>query len=599
MPSSLRIAALVLLAIAVAALPLFEHGFIVTLMNYIGIYTLITLGLVLLTGCGGITSFGQAAFVGLGAYATAYLSTAAGLSPWVGLLAGIVITSLVALVLGYITLHLGGHYLPLTTIAWGMAIYYSFGNFQFLGSHGGIGDIPPISLFGYSFDEPQKLYYIIWIFCGIALLGAANLLKSRQGRAIRALRGGKGMSESLGIDVFWVRLCVFIFAAALAGIAGWLYAHMTRFVSPAPFGLNAGIEYLLMAVLGGAGTIAGAVVGAASVALLKNWLQGIPQWIEATIPGIPTTNSAVFEIVVFGCLFILLLHKSRNGIVPLVRQYLPQPIQAAPAAAASVATLPKKQAPASGAPLLQIDGLTKRFGGLVAVDNVSFEVRAGTITALIGPNGAGKSTTFNLITGALPASAGKVTFAGRELSGIKPYEVVSLGMARTFQHVKLRPTMTLLENVMLGTYRRTQAGFIAGALRLDRAEEGAVYAEAMRELERVGLADKAYELAGNLALGQQRVLEVARALAAGPLLIMLDEPAAGLRSLEKQALSSLLRSLRADGMTILLVEHDMDFVMSLADRVVVLDFGKKLAEGGPAEIQANAAVQEAYLGSVE
>lgn len=590
MPSRIRIALLVLLAVAVALLPLLQHGFIVTLMNYIGIYTLITLGLVLLTGCGGITSFGQAAFVGLGAYATAYLSTAGGLSPWVGLLAGLAITSVVALILGYITLHLGGHYLPLTTIAWGMAIYYSFGNFQFLGAHGGIGDIPPVSLLGYRFDEPQKLYYIIWLFCGLALLGAANLLKSRQGRAIRALRGGKGMSESLGIDVFWVRLCVFVFAAALAGIAGWLYAHMTRFVSPAPFGLNAGIEYLLMAVLGGAGTIAGAVVGAASVALLKNWLQDL-------LPHL-STNAANLEIVVFGCLFILLLHRSRSGIVPLVRQYLPPPVQAAPAARSRV-ELPKKLPPDGGAPLLRIEGLTKRFGGLVAVDNVSFDVRAGTITALIGPNGAGKSTTFNLITGALPASAGKVTFAGHDLAGIKPHEVVSLGMARTFQHVKLRPTMTLLENVMLGSYRRTKAGFIAGALRLDRAEEGVVYAEAMRELERVGLADKAHELAGNLALGQQRVLEVARALAAGPLLIMLDEPAAGLRSLEKQALSTLLRSLRKDGMTILLVEHDMDFVMSLADRVVVLDFGKKLAEGVPAEIQANAAVQEAYLGSVE
>jgi branched-chain amino acid transport system permease protein len=598
MPPQIRIALLVLLAVAVAVLPLLQHGFIVTLMNYIGIYTLITLGLVLLTGCGGITSFGQAAFVGLGAYATAYLSTAVGLSPWVGLLAGLAITSVVALILGYITLHLGGHYLPLTTIAWGMAIYYSFGNFQFLGAHGGIGDIPPVSLLGYRFDEPQELYYIIWLFCGLALFGASNLLKSRQGRAIRALRGGKGMSESLGIDVFWVRLCVFVFAAALAGIAGWLYAHMTRFVSPAPFGLNAGIEYLLMAVLGGAGTIAGAVVGAASVALLKNWLQGIPQWLEANFSNVPTANSAVFEIVVFGCLFILLLHRSRSGIVPLVRQYLPQTVQAAPAAGSRI-ELPKKLPPDGGAPLLRIEGLTKRFGGLVAVDNVSFEVRAGTITALIGPNGAGKSTTFNLITGALPASAGKVTFAGHDLAGIKPHEVVSLGMARTFQHVKLRPTMTLLENVMLGSYRRTKAGFIAGALRLDRAEEGAVYAEAMRELERVGLADKAHELAGNLALGQQRVLEVARALAAGPLLIMLDEPAAGLRSLEKQALSTLLRSLRKDGMTILLVEHDMDFVMSLADRVVVLDFGRKLAEGVPAEIQANPAVQEAYLGSVE
>jgi branched-chain amino acid transport system permease protein len=286
-------------------------------------------------------------------------------------------------------------------------------------------------------------------------------------------------------------------------------------------------------------------------------------------------------------------------MVPLIRQYLPQPVQAAPAGLASAAELPKKAPPERGAALLKIDGLTKRFGGLVAVDNVSFEVKPGTITALIGPNGAGKSTTFNLITGALPATSGSVIFAGQKLAGIKPHEVVSLGMARTFQHVKLRPTMTLLENVMLGSYRRTHAGFLAGALRLDRAEEASVYREAMHELARVGLADKAYELAGNLALGQQRVLEVARALAAGPLLIMLDEPAAGLRSLEKQALAELLRTLRADGMTILLVEHDMDFVMSLADRVVVLDFGKKLAEGVPAEIQSNHAVQEAYLGSVE
>lgn len=592
MTRAFRLAAISLLALIIGAVPLLFDGFIITLLNYIGIYTLITLGLVLLTGCGGITSFGQAAFVGIGAYATAYLTTAMGWSPWMGLLVAIILTAFVALVLGYITLHLGGHYLPLTTIAWGVAIYLSFGNFQFLGSHGGIGDIPSVSLFGYVFDEPRKLYYVIWIFCGMALLAAANLLRSRQGRAIRALRGGKGMSESLGIDVFWVRLCVFVIAAALAGISGWLYAHMTRFVSPAPFDLKAGIEYLLMAVLGGAGTISGALVGAAAVALAKNWLQDL-------LPHI-TSNSANLEIVVFGCLFILLLHKSRSGIVPLVRQYLPlKPDTAPPAARPGAAGLPKFASPERGSILLRVEGMTKRFGGLVAVDDVSFEVKAGTITALIGPNGAGKSTSFNLITGALKLTSGRVTFAGHDLAGIKPHEVVSLGMARTFQHVKLRPTMTLLENVMLGCYQRTRSGFIAGALKLDGAEERAVYDEAMHELARVGLVDKAHELAGNLALGQQRVLEVARALAAAPLLIMLDEPAAGLRSREKKALADLLRGLRADGKSILLVEHDMDFVMSLADRVIVLDFGKKLAEGAPAEIQTNPAVQEAYLGSVE
>jgi branched-chain amino acid transport system permease protein len=249
--------------------------------------------------------------------------------------------------------------------------------------------------------------------------------------------------------------------------------------------------------------------------------------------------------------------------------------------------------------LLAVEGLTKKFGGLVAVDNVSFSLRAGEILALIGPNGAGKTTSFNLITGALAASAGKMTFAGRDLSGVKPHQVAALGMARTFQHVKLRPMMPVIENVMLGCYGRTRTGFATGALKLDRAEEAAVRAQALHELHRVGLADKAGEPAGNLALGQQRLVEVARALAAAPVLIMLDEPAAGLRSLEKQALAALLRQLRADGMTVLLVEHDMEFVMGLADRVVVLDFGRKLAEGVPTEIQANPAVQEAYLGGVQ
>jgi branched-chain amino acid transport system permease protein len=341
----LRPIAIGLFAAAIAVIPLLFSGFIITLLNYIGIYTLITLGLVLLTGCGGITSFGQAAFVGIGAYVTAYLTTAMGWSPWIGLVVAVVLTTFVALVLGFITLHLGGHYLPLTTIAWGVAIYLSFGNFQFLGAHGGIGDIPAISLFGYAFDEPDKLYYIIWIFCGAALLAAANLLRSRQGRAIRALRGGQAMSESLGINVFWVRLCVFIMAAALAGIAGWLYAHMTRFVSPAPFDLKAGIEYLLMAVLGGAGTISGALVGAAAVALAKNWLQDL-------LPHI-TTNSANLEIVVFGCLFILLLHKSRSGIVPLVRQYLPFKPDMTPPPAEPI-KLPDITLPERGSVLLSI-----------------------------------------------------------------------------------------------------------------------------------------------------------------------------------------------------------------------------------------------------
>jgi branched-chain amino acid transport system permease protein len=250
------------------------------------------------------------------------------------------------------------------------------------------------------------------------------------------------------------------------------------------------------------------------------------------------------------------------------------------------------------ASVLRIESATKRFGALVAVNDVSFEVRPGEVLGLIGPNGAGKTTLLNVITGTSKPNSGHVVFLGDDVTRLAPRHIAAKGMARTFQHVKLRPNMTLLDNVLLGTYPRTRAGFFAGAFRLDRAEENAARAEALRQLRRVGLGDKFGDHAGNLPLGQQRLLEVARALATDPVLVILDEPAAGLRALEKKTLADLLRGLRRDGMTIVLVEHDMDFVMNLVDRIVVMDFGAKLAEGIPAAIRADARVQEAYLGGV-
>ena len=583
-PHSVTILAVAFIAIAPAIL----QSFTITLMNYIGIYALAALGLVLLTGCGGLTSFGQAAFVGIGAYATAWYTSVHGGSPWIGLVLALAFTGLIATVLGAATLRLGGHFLPLSTIAWGIAIFFLFGNIDALGRYSGLSGIPPISLGPLSLADTTANYFFIWAVLGAVMLLSRNLLDSRQGRAIRSLRGGTAMVESLAIGSFRMRLAVFVLAGLLAGLSGWLYAHLQRYVSPAPFDIRPGIELLLMALVGGAGQIAGAVVGAAIVVLLKNILQDV-------LPPI-TRYSAQLEVVFFGILFVVLLQRARGGVVPMLRRFLPRRDPRKPALGPP---LPRRAQAASAAwPVLRIEGATRSFGALVAVNDVSFEVRSHELLALIGPNGAGKSTLLNLITGTLKPNAGRIVFLGGDVTHLQPRHIAAKGMGRTFQHVKLRPNMTLLDNVLLGTYCRTRSGLLTGALRLDRPEEKSARAEALRQLERVGLADRFAEVAGNLPLGQQRLLEVARALAADPVLVVLDEPAAGLRQLEKRTLSDLLRSLRSEGMTIVLVEHDMDFVMHLVDRIVVMDFGVKLAEGLPAQIRADARVQEAYLGGV-
>jgi len=576
-------AALAVIA-ALATAPLWAPQFTITLLNYIGIYALVAVGVVLLTGVAGLTSFGQAAFVGIGAYATAWLTTAAGASPWLGLAFALLLTGLIATLLGAVTLRLGGHFLPLGTIAWGLSIYFLFGNMEALGGHNGISGVPPISIGPLSLERTNAIYYLIWCVLAGATLLTANLLDSRAGRAIRSLRGGVVMVESLGISVFRIRLITFVIAALLAGLSGWLYAHMERFVSPAPFDVRMGIQYLFMAILGGSGHILGAVVGAALLTMLTNALQDL-------LPHF-ARNGAQLEVIVFAVIYVLVLQFARGGVMPFVLRYLPRRVEPA---VASAEPLQRRTMPKPGEPLLVVKSLGKRFGGLEAVSRVGFEVSAHEIVGLIGPNGAGKSTVFNLVTGALSVDAGAIFFLGHDITHAGQRRIAGAGI---YQHVKLRTNMSLVDNVLLGTYLRTGAGLLQGALRLDRVEEARARAEALHQLERVGLGGNPYEPAGNLPLGRQRILEVARALAADPALIMLDEPAAGLSRPEKRALADLMRALRAEGVTVLLVEHDMEFVMGLADRIVVMDFGSKLVEGTPAAVRGDPRVQEAYLGSV-
>jgi branched-chain amino acid transport system permease protein len=582
--------ALVALLLVVGAGPLVLPESIVTILNYTGLFGLVAIGLALLTGIGGMTSFGQAAFVGVGAYATAYLTTQLGWSPWLTLWVAIAATGICALILAALTLRLAGHYLPLSTIAWGLSLYFLAGNLGFLGGHTGISGVPVIKLFGISLDTGRRFAWLVWAFVLLAVFFSINLLASREGRAIRCLKGGRVMGAAMGIDIARGKLIVFLYSALLAAISGWLYAHLQRFVNPTPFGLNYGIEYLFMAVVGGAGHVWGALLGAGLITVLREWLV---EYLPALVG-----QSGNYEIIVLSVLTIILLQRAPDGIWPWLTSLAPADRRVLPDFDSSKAEpLERRQRPAANTALLEVKDVTKRFGGLIAVEGVNLRVSAGEILALIGPNGAGKTTLFNLISGVAPATSGDITIRGQDASRLRPHEIARLGMSRTFQHVKLLPHLSVLENVAIGAHSRGSAGVVRAALRLNRAEERRLFAEAARQIRRVGLESYMHAPAGSLPLGDQRIAEIARALATDPCLLLLDEPAAGLRLKEKEALATLLRQLRADGIGILLVEHDMDFVMGLVDRVVVMEFGQKIAQGLPSEVQQNTAVREAYLGS--
>lgn len=578
-----------------AALTFAAPEFHVTMLVYIGLSAIVCFGLVLLTGICGLTSFGQAAFVGLGAYASAVATTEFGVSPWIGLVLAIVLTGLSGLLIGFLTLQLSGHLLPLGTIAWSVSLYLVAGNLQSIGGHTGLTGIPPLSIGAHQISSAREFLPLVLISVAATAWSCRNILDSRTGRALRAINSRSIMAEAMAVDTFRYKMVVFIYAAVLAGFSGWLYAHFQRFINPTPFSLHMSIEYLFMIVIGGLSSVGGAIAGAAIVTLLHHWLGDL-------LPRL-LGQSGQFETIVFCTITVLFLRYLPGGVWPMMARLIPRngTGKSPPVLLEDDAVLP---GPCAGVarkdgqskPLLQVSSIRKEFGGLVAVNDVNFGVKGGQIVALIGPNGAGKSTMFNLITGVLSPTGGEVRLEDRRLDRLSSKEIAQLGIARTFQHVKLLDDRTVVENVAIGAHRFGRSGFIRSALRLDRADEAQLLARSTDALKLTGLDELADRLSGQLSLGQQRIVEIARALALGPRILLLDEPAAGLRHREKEQLAKLIRRLQESGMTIFLVEHDMAFLMNLAEHIVVMEYGCKIAEGTPSEIQGNQRVLEAYLG---
>lgn len=574
----------------IAAAPLILGEYQLTLLIYVGLSAIVALGLVVLTGRAGLSSFGQAAFVGIGAYTSAILTIRAGVSPWLGLLPALVLCGAVAWGFGAVMARLSGHYLSLATIAFGASMYFLFGALDVTGGQSGLAGIAPLSVGGVALSAAWPNYLIVWGVVLGSVVTLQSLLASRMGRAICALKEHALMAEAMGVDTAAAKIAVFVLACVMAGFVGWFYAHVQRFVNPSPFSLGAGIEYVFMAVLGGAEMLWGAVAGAVIVTLLKPVLQ-------ARLPGILGV-SGNFESVVFGGIVILLFQFAADGLLPRLRDGLgwggvrPRRI-----GADDLARRDGVLASGRAGEVLAVTGARKSFGAIKANDGAGLAVSAGEIVALIGPNGAGKSTFFDLVSGVTRADGGSFRLAGQEIGGLSSRRIAALGVSRSFQHVRLVGDLSVIDNVALGAHRRGRRSLVAAMLGLGRAEEASMLGCAMARLRDVGLEGLAWQTAASLALGQQRILEIARALASDPMLLLLDEPAAGLRHAEKQALAGQIRALRARGLAVLLVEHDMDFVMTLADRVVVMQFGRVIASGTPQQVQSDPVVQDAYLGA--
>lgn len=561
-------------AVAVfAAATMNFDGYVLNILMQATTFAVAVFGLTVVLGLCGQINLAQAAFFGLGAYVVGLGTADYQINFWICLVVGSLLALAAGALLGMSTLKLGGHYLAMVTISFQQIVTLVMINAIWL-THGPDG-IPRIGRPGL-FQSQQS--FLAFCVAALALIGYIvwHLPDTRIGRAMRAVRDNELAAGVAGIDIFRTKVAAFALSALLGGIGGGLFAGGFSYVSPDQFSFAESIVFLTMALLGGVGSPIGAVIGTGLLILIPEWLRFLK-----SIPGL--------YLAIYGLFVILIVRFMPDGIWGFIQDVLTKWRAKTPPHVASPA-LQLAPARTGGDMVLEVTGLSKHFGGLKAVDNVDISVRRGGVHALIGPNGSGKTTTLNMLSGLYKTTSGRIALDGTDVTDMPAHQRTAAGLGRTFQNIRLFRSMSALENVVIGAER-------PGNALIGKGDQDALTQRALSALTFVGLGARANELVSSFSYGHQRLIEIARALAGNPTLLLLDEPAAGLNSSEKVELHDLLKRIAAQGLTILIIDHDMTLVREAAQHITVLNFGKRIADGESLAVLQQPDVISAYLGT--